>query len=159
MKTKRPYQYTECGLDNVYLVNGFEPVETPRGKGVHIENMQGLHRAIGRFLLEERKHLSGKELRFLRHELNMTQEDLCLLVGVDVQTIARWEKGHCEVAPPADRLIRAIYKEATHGNLNIIEPLKRLAELDEILHGEDGEQLWLEEVADHWQQAEERTAA
>jgi putative transcriptional regulator len=42
------YHYTECGLDNIYLLNGFDPVETPRGKGVTIRNIDGLHRAIGK---------------------------------------------------------------------------------------------------------------
>lgn len=156
---KRPYQYTECGLDNVYLVNGFKSVGTPRGKGIHIENVDGLHRAIGRFLIEEKKRLTGKDLRFLRHELDMTQQTFSHLVGVDVQSVARWEKGRSEVPGPADRLMRMIYKEAIEKrNVKIVEPLKRLAELDEILNGDDEEQLCFEEVSDQWQPAESKAA-
>jgi DNA-binding transcriptional regulator YiaG len=135
-------------------VNGFKPVETPRGVGIQIEHLEGLHHAIGRYLTEEKKQLTGKELRFLRHELDMTQETLSHLVGVDVQTVARWEKGESGVPGPADRLMRVIYKEATGGNVEIVEPLRQLAELDEIIHGDAEEQLWFEEDdAEGWQQA------
>jgi len=159
MRKRKPYHYAECGLDNVYLVNGFEAVATPRGQGVRIENLHGLHQALARVLLEERKRLSGMELRFLRHELDMTQEALSMLVGVDVQTVARWEKGHSEVPPPADRLIRAIYNEATGGNLGIIEPLHRLADLDEVFRADTRELLYFEAVGNGWQLAEKPARA
>lgn len=51
------YHYTECGLDNVYLLNGFEYVETPRGSGAMIKNWKGLHGAIGRHLVREKKKI------------------------------------------------------------------------------------------------------
>jgi putative transcriptional regulator len=152
--TKRPYHYTECGLDNVYLMNGFKMVETPRGVGVQIDNVGGLHRAIGLYLLEEKKRLNGKELRFLRHELNMTQETVAALLGVNVQAVARWEKGKSLVTPPADRLMRVIYKEATGGNMKIIDPLRRLAELDELEADDPEQDLCFEETTEEWQPAQ-----
>ena len=151
MRKNRPYHYAECGLDSVYLVNGFETVATPRGQGTRIESLHGLHRAIARAVLEEKKRLSGKEVRFLRHELDMTQEALSALVGVDVQTVARWEKGRSEVPPPADRLIRAIYNEAAGGSVKIIEPLRRLANLDEELAVDTRVSLYFEAVGNDWQ--------
>jgi len=36
------YHYTECGLDNVWLANGYRQ----RGDAVSIENSEGLHEAI-----------------------------------------------------------------------------------------------------------------
>ena len=57
------YHYTESGLDNVYLVNGFTYVDRPDGREVVIEDIDGLHRAIGEFLITNRKNLSGKEIR------------------------------------------------------------------------------------------------
>lgn len=154
MRMNRLYHYTESGLDNVYLVNGFEAVATPRGQGTRIENLHGLHRAIARALLEEKKRLGGREVRFLRHELDMTQEALSALVGVDVQTVARWEKGRSVVPPPADRLIRAIYNEATGGSVKVIEPLRRLAGLDEVLGADAQERLYFEMAGNGWQLAE-----
>jgi putative transcriptional regulator len=136
-KPQERYHYTECGLDNIYLLNGFSFVETPRGRAVHIQDMKGLHRAIGEMLVSEKKHLAGNEFRFLRHELNMTQANLAALLGVDVQALARWEKKKTESVPgPAQRVIRLLYNETINGNQEICGPLKELADLDEMIFEE-----------------------
>lgn len=146
------YQYTECGLDNIYLINGFEPVDTPRGRGVHIQNVEGLHLAIGRMLVRERRNLTGKEFRFLRHEINLTQQNLALVLGVNVQAVARWEKEKIKggIPGPAQRLIRLLYEEHTKGNKQIMGPLQKLAELDEIMN-EEGEIMDFVDTEDGWQ--------
>ena len=53
---KGNYHYTGCGLDNIYLANGFERKVTPYGEGVSIADADGLHEAIGR--LPERQRLT-----------------------------------------------------------------------------------------------------
>jgi putative transcriptional regulator len=144
------HQYTECGLDDVYLVNGFTVVESPRGSAIQIENVEGLHRIIGLILVNEKKALSGKEVRFLRHELSLTQQSLGAILGVDAQTIARWEKGETDrVTPAADRLLRLIYLEKVEGNPAICEPLQRISELDESL-GEQGDLLFVDDPDAGW---------
>ena len=147
---KELHQYKECGLDNIYLVGGVTRRKTPRGEVVHIEDVKGLHAAIGRMLVQEKKRLNGRELRFLRHEINLTQENLAALLGTDAQNVARWEKGKVKVPGPGDRLIRLLYREHASGNKAILEPLQELAGLDELLKDEelspvifnDGEHGW-----------------
>ncbi len=147
------YHYAECGLDNIYLVNGFEYVETPRGSGVMIQNLEGLHLAIGRMLVRERRSLRGKEFRFLRHELNLTQQNLALILGVNVQGVAQWEKDKPQngIPGPAQRLIRLLYEEHTKGNKKIMEPLKRLAELDEIMNDGIDDDIDFVDTKEGWQ--------
>jgi DNA-binding transcriptional regulator YiaG len=147
------YQYRECGLDNVILVGGVTIRETPRGQVIHIEDVEGLHRAISEVLLSERKKLSGRELRFLRHELNMTQDVLAALLGTDVQSVARWEKARYKVPGPADRLIRILYREKISGNPAIVEPLKKLAELDEIINNRPAPMQFCPDERDGWRRA------
>lgn len=138
-KKGKPYQYLGCGLDNVFLVGGVREITTPRGKSVHIENLESLHRAIGLWLVHEKKNLSGKEFRFLRHEINLTQQYLAALLNTDVQNVGRWERGDGDKVPgPAQAVIRLLYDEKMNGNKAICEPLARLAELDEQF-GEDDE--------------------
>ena len=147
------YNYTECGLTNVILVGGVTIKETPRGQVFHIDDQEGLHRVIADSLLSEKKRLSGRELRFLRHELNMTQGVLASLLGTDEQSVARWEKGQCKVPGPADRLIRFLYREKTNGNPAIVEPLQALAELDELMNGDDEPPMQFSPARNGWQRA------
>jgi putative transcriptional regulator len=135
----KPYHYKGCGLDNVYLHGGVNYIDTPRGKAVHIENIEGLHRAIGHWLVHEKKNLTGKEFRFLRNEMNLTQQNVAGLLNTDVQNVGRWEREEAEKVPgPAQVVIRLLYDEQVNGNKAIIEPLRRLAELDKQFGEDDG---------------------
>ena len=58
------YHYVESGLDNIYLVNGFDFINSPAGQSVIIQDLDGLHEAIGRSLIHDRKALSGKRFVF-----------------------------------------------------------------------------------------------
>jgi DNA-binding transcriptional regulator YiaG len=60
-------------VDNVVLESGYQEIETPYGRGVSIDNLDALNSAIGKWLLTVPKLLTGAELRFLRHELDMSQ--------------------------------------------------------------------------------------
>jgi putative transcriptional regulator len=127
------YRYTESGLDNVYLVNGYEPIDTPRGRQMIIRDIDGLHRAIGMFIITQRKDLNGPELRFLRHEMLMSQATLANLLSVSEQAVRRWEQGRTEKIPkPAESLIRLLYSEHVgEDNHEIRRLLRRIADLED----------------------------
>ena len=65
------YHYRESGLDNIFLIDGFRVHKTKYGRGVSIDNTEGLHKAIGRWLIDLPKPLNGAELRFLRLEMDL----------------------------------------------------------------------------------------
>ena len=137
MKTRTPHHYTQCGLGNVYLRNGFEVVSTKYGEAIRIHDMDGLHGAIGMYLIREKKQLDGTEIRFLRHEMDLSQNMLGKLLDKSAQSIARWEKGQTKMDGPADRLLRLLYEShATHAGRKhgIPELLAQLAELDDADH-------------------------
>jgi putative transcriptional regulator len=102
-----PLHYKACGLDDVYLINGFERETTEYGDGLIIHDIDNLHRAIALHLVSEPLPLSAKDFRFLRKMLDLTQAELGGKLGVDTQTVARYEKGESASAP-ADRLLRFI---------------------------------------------------
>ena len=98
-------------------------------------------------------HLNGKEFRFLRHELDMTQQLVANILRVDYQTIARWEKGITAKIPgSAQAVLRVLYESKTGGNVEITRLLAELSELDEIIHGdeEESEPLDFEDTEDGW---------
>jgi DNA-binding transcriptional regulator YiaG len=120
------YHYTESGLRNVWLANGYAVRKTPYGKGVAIENLEGLHRAIARQIIRLPRPLSGAEFRFLRKELELSQAGLADYLGCNVQALARWEKGKSRIPKPAERLLRALYRESDEGNAQIRELVERI---------------------------------
>ncbi len=132
-KRIKPHHYVACGLENVYLRNGFKIRKTSYGRTVFIEKLEELHKAIARYLVREKKLLNGKEIRFVRHEMKYSQNRVAALLGVDEQTVARWEKGQCEISGPADNLIRLLYTEMTEGTTEIAARLVDLAETDSSL--------------------------
>lgn len=108
-RAHEPLHYTDCGLDNIYLDNGFTIEEVDGEKFLSVADIDGLHRAIGLHIVLERKAPSGKELRFLRNELDLSQAELARILGVTDQSVARWEKGQCEASGPAVLSLRMIY--------------------------------------------------
>lgn len=132
--TQAMHHYTECGLYNVYLVNGFERRDTPYGTGISIADVDGLHCQIGLALIERASCLSGAEVRFLRHELDLSQAVLATLLGVDAQTVARWEKGETRIHGSAQRLLAGLWRERFQGAAELQALLERISQLDADLH-------------------------
>lgn len=128
------YHYRDSGLDNIYLVNGYSIENTPYGEAVAIEDIDGLHKVIGRWLVELPKPLNGAEFRFLRHELDLSQKKLAQIMGKAELSVGRWERAVSKpVEPLADRFIRLLYVDCISGQ-PIKELIDRLAELDHLEH-------------------------
>jgi DNA-binding transcriptional regulator YiaG len=117
------YRYTESGLENVFLVNGYRHHQTQYGEGLSIADTDGLHKAIGRWLINSPKPLNGAELRFLRLEMEVTQR----------HPLRLWEKRRKKALPgSADRLLRAIFSEYVGSAGSVRRMLERLVELDKV---------------------------
>lgn len=100
------YRYTECGLDNV-LIHGVEFVCDDAGdEVVCIPNVNGLHRVIAEAILSRKGSISGRELRFIRTEVGLTQAELASLVHREPLAISRWERGESPIDANAQVLIR-----------------------------------------------------
>ena len=110
------YHYTFGGLQNVYLVNGYKLGKTAHGPTVSFVDGQGLERAVCNALAHKKGKLTGAELRYVRTSgLKMSQPGLAQALGVDAQSIARWEKnGRVPNAP--EKLLRIIYLAAVNGD-------------------------------------------
>jgi putative transcriptional regulator len=125
------YHYKECGLNNIYLVNGFNTIETPMGEAISVNNIDCLHKAIGLYLISTVKDLSGEEIRFIRHEMLMSQKTLSILLGVSEQEIRRWENGKVKISKPSESLLRLLYREHINdGGGKIASILKQISYLE-----------------------------
>ena len=125
---QKGYRYTESGLANVWLANGYTMRKTKYGEGVSIRDVDGLHRALAR-ALSNKPRLTGTEVRFLRKEMGLSQRGLGELLGVTDQAVALWErKGR--LPKTADRLLRLIYVEHDRGNAPIRTTIQRINDMD-----------------------------
>ncbi len=124
------YHYRECGLDNVWLLNGYELHDTPYGKGVSFVDVEGLDAAIAKALTEKPAPLTGRELRFLRIMLDMSQKSLGELFSKSAQTVALWEKSEA-LNPEVEYLIRHVYRQtAIDKSDSYVELVQRLNQRD-----------------------------
>jgi hypothetical protein len=62
----KKYHYIECGLKNIYLLNGFKITKRKGGdEEIFIHDVNGLHKAIGLSLISKQ----GLLLKFHRFKL------------------------------------------------------------------------------------------
>ena len=102
------YHYTDGGLRNVWLANGYVIKKTPYGEGVAFHNLDGLTRSICMALTRKASLLTGAEFRYIRSAgMLLSQPALGKLMGIDGQSIARWEKTS-KVPRWADKLVRCL---------------------------------------------------
>jgi len=109
------YHYTDGGLRNIWLANGYERVETPYGKALTIQDLPGLTRAICKALIRKNSKLTGAEFRYLRQAMLMSQASLGRTLGRTDQAIAGWEK-NSKVPKFADQMLRVVYAAHADGN-------------------------------------------
>lgn len=142
------YHYTESGLRNVWLQNGYTIRKTPYGETVSIVAVDALHRALGT-AIAKKAHLTGSELRFLRKEMDFSQRMLADLIGTSEQSVSLWER-RGKIPKTSERLICVLYLErATRRNVKLVKLLDELANIDR------STQERIEMVSDdgHWQEA------
>ncbi|MFQ5970702.1 MAG: helix-turn-helix domain-containing protein [Alphaproteobacteria bacterium] len=154
-KMNNCHHYTGCGLDYVYLANGFTEKQTEHGPSITIEDMDGLHDVIAMMIIASPRRIRGQELRYLRSMLGISQGTLAKILDVTRSTIARWEGKPSEaINGPADRLLRLFYALEKVGHARAKRIVKLLKELDEL---EQTEAAIFKEAESGWE--EERQAA
>ncbi|TAL96593.1 MAG: helix-turn-helix domain-containing protein [Paraburkholderia sp.] len=146
------YHYTESGLRNVWLENGVIKRKTAHGTATAIQDVDGLHKVIGRSLAQKGR-LTGTEFRFLRKELDLSQHRLADLIGTTEQTVALWEK-RGKIPKTADRMLRAIYLETIDGNVKLKEMIEQTADLDR----REGEKMVFHDTERGWVPAQQVAA-
>ncbi|MCL2829735.1 MAG: transcriptional regulator [Betaproteobacteria bacterium] len=141
------YHYTESGLQNIWLLNGFKTHKVTDGIAVSIINIEGLHKLIGKSLARK-AYLTGSEFRFLRKEMDFSQKRIAALVGRTEEAVSKWERlGH--IPDSATRLLQAIYLESIDGDIKFRKLVEELAELDRVQQ----ERLVFEDTLDGWRKA------
>ena len=133
MKRTEMYHYTDGGLRNVWLANGYEIKKTPYGEGVAFHNLDGLTRSICMALTRKASLLTGAEFRYIRSAgMLLSQPALGKLMGIDGQSVARWEKTS-KVPRWADKLVRLLYTARAEGSEPIAKAVERLQTVERLV--------------------------
>jgi len=125
------YHFTDGGLRNVWLKNGYVEKETPYGKAVSFHDLDGLIRAICLALAHKPGKLTGAEFRYLRSALLLSQKSLGNLLGCTEQAIAKWEK-RGRVPKAEDFLIRLLYTQKHNGDAKVAAAVETLNAIDRV---------------------------
>ena len=127
------YHYTDGGLRNVWLANGYEIKQTPYGEGVSFHNLDGLTTSICIALTKKAGVLTGIEFRYIRSAgMLLSQPALGKLMGIDGQSVARWEKTG-KVPKWADKLVRPLYLAQAQGNEPISAAVDRVKTVERLI--------------------------
>jgi len=125
------YHYTECGLDNVWLENGYVTKQTAYGVATSIDDAIGLHKVLAMELTQKLGKVTGKELRFMRTVLGMSQEGLSKCVGATEQSVSLWERTG-KVPQYADSILRLLVSEKLNGNNKVTDIIERINTVERI---------------------------
>lgn len=144
------YHYTDGGLRNVWLANGYETRNTPYGEAVAIQDLEGLTEAICHAFVRKAKPLTRTEFRYLRTSgLQLSQAALGAALGVDAQTVARWEKD-AHIPKMADKMIRLTYLEHANGNVRLRSAFETLRAVERAMNGPQPTRVIVEAKGEHW---------
>jgi DNA-binding transcriptional regulator YiaG len=127
------YHYTQCGLENVWLENGYKEKKTPYGKAVAIEDADGLHKVLALGLIEKNGRITGKELKFLRVVMGLSQDGLGKLLGVGEQSVSLWERTG-KVPQSADSLTRMLISDKLDGNCKVTDVIERINTVERMIN-------------------------
>lgn len=135
MNISNALRYQGCGLDNVYLVNGYRFMNLASGQEVlHIDDLPGLHHAIASAIADSPVDLDAKTFKFLRKEHDMSQRNLAEILGVEEQTVSNWERAKTPIPRYADLVLKALTKERCGGNDALTSVIEHMNKLDRERH-------------------------
>lgn len=127
------YHYQMCGLPNVWLANGYKEKDTPYGKAVSVVDAEALHRLLATQLIKKKGPLTGKEFRFLRTMLLLSQKSLADMVQVTEQSVSLWER-RGKVPAAAEAVLRMLIADKFEGDCQMAAVIDRINTVDRLVN-------------------------
>jgi putative zinc finger/helix-turn-helix YgiT family protein len=110
LSTRRgDYQYLESGLPNVTLLDiELLTCDDCDEEMASIPRLEELHRVLAFAIATHPARLVGTEIRFLRKYLGWSGKDFAATMGVQPETVSRWENDRERIGLVSDRLLRTM---------------------------------------------------
>lgn len=107
MKERREdFSYASCGLPVVLLNVVVRHCRKCDEHEAVIPAIEELHAALADALIQKRGRLVGAEIRFLRSWLGLAGQRFARWVGVQPETVSRWENDKAAIGETHERLLR-----------------------------------------------------
>ena len=127
------FHYTACGLDNVWLGNGYKLKTTRHGTAAAVSDVDGLHKLIANTLIDKPGRLTGKEFRFLRTQLGLSQEALGVMLDFSENAVSLWERK--DTVPAAcDQWLRMSVLAKLEGNTKLVDAIARTQAVHKLIY-------------------------
>jgi len=131
---KNWFHYTLCGLDNVWLASCYQSKDTKYGRAVSVFDTEGLHRLLTMALINKAGLLSGKEFRFLRVQLGLSQQGLgTFLGGFSENAVSLWERKNT-VPAIYDHWLRLMVIAKFSGDTKVADAVERIHAVEKLIH-------------------------
>lgn len=130
---KKQFHYTACGLDNVWLENGYDVKQTKHGEAIAINDVDGLHRLIALQLVDKPGRLTGKEFRFLRVQLGLSQEAMGQLLDFTENAVSLWERKNT-VPVACDKWLRVYVLVKYAGKTKLSDAIERIKTVHQLVY-------------------------
>ena len=127
------FQHTACGLDNVWLANGFKVKVTRHGNAVAVNDVDGLHKLIAETLIDKPGRLTGKEFRFLRTQLGLSQEALGAMLDFSENAVSLWERKDT-VPATCDQWLRMSVLAKLEGQAKLADAIARTRSVHKLIY-------------------------
>jgi DNA-binding transcriptional regulator YiaG len=126
--------YRLCGLDNVWLASGYQIKDTKYGRAVSVSDTEGLYRLLTLALIKKAGLLSGKEFRFLRVQLGLSQQGLGrFLGGLSENAVSLWERKNT-VPAIYDHWLRLMVIAKFSGDTKVADAVERIHTVEKLIH-------------------------
>lgn len=96
-----------AGLENVFLLNGYERIEGPFGAAYRYRDSTKLDEAVCFALVLKPGRLNADEVTYLRLRADWRQDDLAQRLHVSTQAVSLWERNEVRIPAATDLLFRA----------------------------------------------------
>lgn len=135
------YHYTECGLDYVWLENGY------------IYDKAEIIRGINLVLVQKPSILNAKEISYIRHTLDKSVKKLSQILKVNAESIDAWEDGVSKISPESDHMLKEylLHHIESPVNVKVVDYVStpNNYEIDEILFTHQEDNIWQLHVSGH----------
>jgi putative zinc finger/helix-turn-helix YgiT family protein len=107
-KLVHKYEFKECGLDSVVLINGVYKSKCPKCGEEYTAYIKvgAVHRAIFNALLKKDGVLTAKEIRFIRKHLGYGAEEFARFLRYSREAYSRIENGKDKITDRVSQAIR-----------------------------------------------------